>query len=966
MFNRLKESIMEVLKSRLFVLIVVFCILSAILVQRVFYLQIVKGEDYLNNYKLRIQKTKNIQGTRGVIFDRNGEVLATNKLAYSVQIEDNGSYEDTKQKNELINETINTVIDMVESNGDSIINDFGIIINSNNEYEFLYTEGTRKLRFLADIYGHTTIDKLSEKEKNSTPQEVINFLCANKREKSWGFGIDQKKYEEQYGKSRVLQLVTIRYGMHLNSFQKYIPTTIASDVSDETVAVIMENMSDLQGISIGEESLRVYPDSKYFSSILGYTGKISQEEYDELSDEQKKKYSKTDIVGKSGIEQTMDEYLQGEKGKETVYVDSVGKVIESKKNKEPKAGNNLYLSIDKNLQITAYNLIEEKLAGIVLKKMTPALDYTRDPEGNSDIIIPVGDIYNAFFANEILNIDHFATGEAKATEQAVYAAYSERQESVINEILAELQSSSAKAYKDLSKEMQAYMNYIEADLLMSKTGIIMKDKIDTNDTTYKAWKTDESINLNQYLNYAISKNWIDTSVIQEYVSSDGKYSNAGELYQGILTFISDYLKTDNHFEKLIYQYMIKDGTIRGSQVCMMLYEQNVLAFDEEQYNRLSAGAISAYDFIRSKIESLEITPGQLGVEPSTGSLVMTETATGKTLALVSYPGYDNNRLANTMDSDYYNKLYVDLSQPFYNKATQETTAPGSTYKMVASAAGLSEGIISGNSLIGCYGPYKNVTPSPKCWIYPGGHGNLTVTGALAHSCNNFYFDVGYRLGLSSEGNYSSDVGTNKLAKYAQMFGLGETSGLEIPESKPRLSDEDAVRSAIGQGTNLFTTSQLAKYVTAIANRGTVYDLTLLNKIEDVDGDLVKEFEPSLYKQIENDEISSSAFNLIQQGMEQMVERDTRFKSVRDGGIEMAGKTGTAQHSKAHADHVLFVGYAPADEPQIAVSVRIAYGYNSGYPAEIGRDMVRKYFNLAEDSELVTGAASSLGLEIRGD
>ncbi len=202
MFNRLKDSILEVLKSRLFVLIVVFCILSAILIQRVFYLQIVKGEDYLNNYKLKIQKTKIIQGTRGVIYDRNGEVLATNKLAYSVQIEDNGSYEDTKQKNKLINKTINSVIDMVEKNGDSIVNDFGIILNSNNEYEFLYSEGTRRLRFLADIYGYTTIDKLSEDEKNSTPQEVMDFLCANKRGKSWGFGIDQEKYEEKYGKSR--------------------------------------------------------------------------------------------------------------------------------------------------------------------------------------------------------------------------------------------------------------------------------------------------------------------------------------------------------------------------------------------------------------------------------------------------------------------------------------------------------------------------------------------------------------------------------------------------------------------------------------------------------------------------------------------------------------------------------------------------------------------------------------------
>ena len=761
--------------------------------------------------------------------------------------------------------------------------------------------------------------------------------------------------------------MTIRYGMHLNSFQKYIPTTIASDVSENTVAVIMENLSELQGISIGEESLREYPDSKYFSSILGYTGKISQEEYDDLSEEQQKRYSLTDIVGKSGIEQTMDEYLQGEKGKEIVYVDSVGKVIESEKDKEPKAGNNLYLSIDKKLQMTAYNLIEEKLAAIVLRKMTTALDYTRDPEGKSNIIIPVGDVYNAFFANEILDIDHFATTEAQSTEKEVYALYSEHLDYAINEIIAELQSSSSDAYKDLSKEMQAYMNYIEAELLTSKTGIIIKDKIDTNDSTYKAWKTDESINLNQYLNYAISKNWINTSVLKDYVSSDEKYSNAGELYQGILSFISDYLKTDRAFEKLIYQYMIKDGTLRGSQVCMMLYEQNVLTFDEEQYNRLASGTVSAYDFIRSKIESLEITPRTARCRAFHRFFCddrSWQPVRHLHLSLIQ------DMIITVLPIQWIQIIITNYMWTYRNhftiKRLRRQPLQDSTYKMLSSAAGLSENIINAWSTIGCYGPYKNITPSPKCWIYPGGHGNLTVTGALAHSCNNFYYDVGYRLGLSTEGNYSSDVGTDKLAKYAKMFGLGETSGLEIPESKPRLSDEDAVRSAIGQGTNLFTTSQLAKYVTAIANRGTVYDLTLLDKIEDVDGKLVKKFDPTLYKQIEESEISSNTFSLLQQGMEQMVERDTRFKSVRDRGIRMAGKTGTAQHSKAHADHVLFVGYAPADQPEIAVSARIAYGYNSGYAAEIGRDMVRKYFNIAEDSDLVTGTAASLGSEMRGD
>lgn len=958
----LKEYIADIFKSRLVVLIVVFCALFLVLVQRLFTLQIVEGEDYLENYTLKIKKTSEVQGTRGNIYDRNGNILATNRLAYSVQIEDNGSYEDNEQKNKLINETINRVIDIVESHGDQVVNDFGIVLE-NDQYRFLYAEGTKRLRFLADIYGYATIDKLSEEQQNATPEDVMDFMCANERKTSegttYGFGIEQ----EAYSKTRVLQLVTVRYAMHLNSYKKYIPITISSDVSDETVAEIMENMYDLQGISIGQESLREYPDSKYFASILGYTGKISQEEYDALSEKQLEKYAITDIVGKAGIEQLMDEQLQGEKGEEIIYVNNVGKVIEREVTKESKAGNDVYLTLDKDLQITAYNLLEEKLAGIILRKLSPVLDYTRNPEGSStDVIVPIGDVYYSFIGNEILDIDEFAHEDATSTERAVYASFNARQERAIQNIISNMESATSPAYKKLSKEMQAYMHYIASELLTTKTGILMTDKIDVKDEVYDAWK-DEEINLYTYLNHAIAQNWIDTSLIQAYVDGEGKYSDSNELYRAILKYIEDYLKTDYSFEKLVYRYMIKDGSVSGTQICILLYDQGILTYDETWYNRLISG-YSPYEFIRAKLQSLEITPGQLGVEPSTGSFVMTETSTGRTLVCVSYPGYDNNRLANSMDTEYYNHLYASSSNPLYNKATQELTAPGSTFKMVTSAAGLEEGIISSSSLISCSGPYTNITPSPKCWIYPGGHGSLNVVQAIGHSCNNFYYDVGFRLGLLSDGTYSSDLGIEKIAKYAEMFGLGETSGLEIPEREPQISDEDAVRSAIGQGTHIYSTSQLAKYVTGIANKGTVYDLTLLYKVTDIEGNVIKEYEPEVYNQIT--EISESTFNLIHSGMEFVVEKDSKFDSVRAGGIQMAGKTGTAQQSNTHADHVLFVGFAPSSEPEIAFSCRIANGYSSSYPAEIGRDMVLKYYNLAEDSSLVTGSAASLGVETHDD
>lgn len=959
MFNNIKDFFASIFKSRLVVLMVFFGLLSLIVVQKLFVLQIVNGEDYLENYTLSISKPVITNGTRGNIYDRDGDVLATNRLAYSVQIEDNGSYNDTTQKNKLINETIHTVIDLIEANDDSVNSDFGIVYE-NGEYQFQYAEGNKRLRFLADIYGYRTIDELKEKKLDkSTPQEVMDFLCANKRKGGgYGFGVDAKIYSPE----RMLQIVTVRYHMNLNSFQRYITTTIASDVSDATVAAIKENMSELQGISIGEESLRVYPDSEYFAAILGYTGKISHDEYDNMSEEQKEKYSLTDIVGKSGIEQIMDEYLQGTKGKKIVYVNDVGKILDSKIITEPEAGNDVYLTIDKDLQITAYKLIEEKLSGIILRKLSNILDYTRNPNGEaSDVIIPIGDVYYSFIGNQILNTDHFAQEDATSTEKTVYSRFLARQESAISKIIAYLQSPTSPAYKDLPKEQQAYMNYIASQLLINKE-ILVKSNIDTGDSTYKAWKN-ETINLYEYLNHAIAENWIDSSVIQEYIKTDSKYSDSNELYQGILAYLSDYLKTDFEFEKLVYRYMIKDGTISGNMICILLYDQGVLEYDQKMYQQLLSG-YSAYTFMYTKIQSLEIKPGQLGVEPSTGSMVMTETSTGRTLVCVSYPGYDNNRLANSMDVAYYNQIYANSSLPFYNKATQELTAPGSTFKPLSAITGLTEGVINGGSIIGCYGPYKNVTPNPKCWVFPGGHGSLNVIGGIANSCNNFFYEVGFRLGLSSNGNYNSNVGTDKIRKYAEMFGLGETSGLELSERTPNISDEDAVRSAIGQGTHVYSTSQIAKYITGVANKGTVYDLTLLYKVTDKDGALIVEYEPKVYNEVKD--VTENTFNLVHRGMEAMVAKDVRFQVLRDAGISLAGKTGTAQQSKTHADHVLFVGFAPSDNPEVAVATRIANGYSSGYTAELGRDMMRKYFGVATDKDLLKGGAGELGSETHGD
>mgnify|MGYP000399924546 FL=1 len=358
-----------------------------------------------------------MEGTRGNIYDRNGKLLAYNELAYSVTIEDNGEYDSQKEKNKELNQVISTVIDMVEANGDSIINDFGIILDQNNNYMFVAESDTQRLRFIADVYGQATIDKLTDKQKEQTADEIIHYLCTDE---TYGYGIDQ----EELSKAEVLKLVNVRYAISLNSYQKYIPTTIAEDVSEETMAAVSENLDTLQGVSIEEESLRRYTDSKYFANIIGYTGQISTEEYNSLSEEEQQEYDQTDTVGKSGLEQTLDSTLKGKKGEVKLYVNNVGKVIETVQETEPEAGNDVYLTIDADLQKAAYDILEQELAGILLSKLTNQLDFDRTSvEDASDILIPIGDVYNAFISNEILDMEHFAQVRCRDYRKEVYASF---------------------------------------------------------------------------------------------------------------------------------------------------------------------------------------------------------------------------------------------------------------------------------------------------------------------------------------------------------------------------------------------------------------------------------------------------------------------------------------------------------------------------------------------------------------
>jgi penicillin-binding protein 2 len=245
--------------------------MGVVLIYRLFDLQIVNGQSYVENFRLMIEKEKVIQGTRGNIYDRNGNLIAYNELAYTVTIED--VYESGSTKNEELNATLYKLIHMIEDNGDNVVSDFNIILNENNDYEFT-VEGTKLLRFKADIYGYSSIDMLKYELENASAQEVMDYLINRFKIGSYETLEDGTREFVPGGgltKKEILEIATIRYQMNLYSYQKYIATTVATDVSLKTVAVIMENASELDGVSIEEDTIRKYNYPYYFSHIIGYT-----------------------------------------------------------------------------------------------------------------------------------------------------------------------------------------------------------------------------------------------------------------------------------------------------------------------------------------------------------------------------------------------------------------------------------------------------------------------------------------------------------------------------------------------------------------------------------------------------------------------------------------------------------------------------------------------------------------------
>lgn len=941
-FERLQQNFKA---SRLVLLGFGYMGLLCIMIFRLYHLQIINGESYQKNYLQKTEKTVAIPATRGNIFDANGKLLAYNRLSYNVTIKDSGEYRKALQRNQMYYR----LIQILNAHGETVTGRLEIGLNENNEFYYTSVNEEARKRFLRDFYGLKRVSELTG-DGGKYPSEISAEELLNKRFLSYKLNLltDEESKPVTLSNLEKLELVNIRYTIGLTAYRSYESTTVVTHVKDETRVDILENQAKLLGVNCEQTTERVYNDAVPFSSLIGYVGKMPDEQLKELR-EKNPDYTLSDTIGRTGIEEYMEQDLHGKKGSRTMYVDNVGHVMEVESETEPVAGNDVYLSIDRDLQVGIYHQLEQHLAGIVAAKLVNEDNPNTETTDSTARLIPVKDAYYQLIGNNVLSLDHMKGDSASETERYIAERLSAYSESSLAAMREQLMNPSPLNMAELPNDQRAFLYFMYTSLTSADSGVISKDKIDSNKDYYARWKAD-SISLREFLQDGIKDGWVNTTAIKGIK----KYAGAEEVYEALVNSSLESLKTDPDFEKLLCQYMIRNNLVGGRELCLALYDQGVLEPDPAAQAELAAGGPAyAYSFFVRLVSELKITPAQLALDPCTAGCVVTDVTTGKVKALVSYPGYDNNRLTNTMDAKYYNRLVKDESLPLYNNATQARKAPGSTFKPIIAIAALEENVIGLNDTVNCTGIYDAITPPLRCWIYPGRHGVQNIVAGIRNSCNVFFADLGHRLATNPQGEYDPALGIARLNKYATMFGLDQKSGVEIIENDPMISDQSPERSAIGQGTNSFANVQLSRYVTALANRGTVFDLSVLDRVTDWQGEAIRSYDPNVIRTME---VKPENWDAVQQGMRGVVESGSASRIFKGFEVNIAGKTGTAQESKTRANHAFFISFGPYESPKLAVTVNIPYGYTSANAASVAKDVYRLCFGYTNVDEILNAGA----------
>ena len=444
---------------------------------------------------------------------------------------------------------------------------------------------------------------------------------------------------------------------------------------------------------------------------------------------------------------------------------------------------------------------------------------------------------------------------------------------------------------------------------------------------------------------------------EEYETRKDRYTQNDIIGKtGIEYVFEEYLKGQDGTKQID---MAVDGTITSEYTSEeAVAGSNVVLTIDSNLQKITEQALEA--------NIQKIASGGFGqrFDTNAGSCVVMNVKTGEVLAMASYPNYNPADFIGGISTENWNNYNTDPAKPLMNKAVQNSYPPGSIFKMVTAIAGLQSGAITRTERINDTGLYKKYNLTWPCWYYTDyhrGHGWLNVSGAIEKSCNYFFYETGDRMGIET------------LAKYARYFGLGVKTGIELPSetsgamATPEYAETvgvtwtkgQTINASIGQGLDAFSPLQMTKYVSMLANGGNDIDVTIVKNVIKADGTEVSTEELNNFinqklgltsEEREQLEIDQQNLNAILQGMKSVTSDTTGTAYVRfqDFNISVGGKTGSAEAIGNNGEdvvHAWFAGYAPFEDPEIAIVVMVENGGHGNYTAEVVRDIMEEYFGM---------------------
>ncbi|MFV0502908.1 MAG: penicillin-binding transpeptidase domain-containing protein [Lachnospirales bacterium] len=552
-------------------------------------------------------------------------------------------------------------------------------------------------------------------------------------------------------------------------------------------------------------------------------------------------------------------------------------------------------------------------------------------------------------------------------KKSIEVTYTGKRQDVL-EIEPPKSANSAFLTIDINLQKEIY------DLVEKRLTDIIIGKLSTNKST-------EAITTKRALKSLVNANNLPIKNLYEQPEGTVSFSVKQRILEIDENANVDNYENKRHTQSILVD-LIENDNVSTSEIMLMLIENNIISGTDENIRNLKLGR-NVRSMLIKKLESNEITPEMLMIDPYSASIVVADVNTGDVLAAVSYPSYDNNQLVNNINNEYYSKILVDPSQPMMNRTFSDAKAPGSTLKMLTAIAGLEENVISPTTTVYDGTVFEKAgVPYAKCWSLSNSHGRVDASGALEVSCNYFFYDLSYTLGNASDG--STYDGIAKLNKYMEDFGLNARTGVEIGEhadvypseqkiisspeykefnvklwydepssSQLKWYDGDTIRTAIGQSENYYTAASMAKYTVALANRGTRYQFHLVNEIKDSYGNIVDSVEPVIEKQLE---YSTTTWDEVYSGMYKVTHgnRGTARSVYSNYPIVVAGKTGTVQGSSTRKNHSTFTSFAPMDKPEIAVYTIFPNGDTSVYASAASKttkDVYDIYFDLNQEDNM---------------